>query len=444
MAAARYGVNGVVTGSDTGLPLDATVTVVGNAKPVRTDPAHGDYYKLLPTGTWQLIFSAPGYLDEVVSGVATTWGTPTVLDVALDPVAHGDLAGTVTAPGGAALDAAVTVYALPLDQYVTSVAAPGGVYATTLPYGDYRLEASASGHATVAQQVTVGPVPVTADFVLGAIENLDLFASDFEADMAGWSGGWGLSTGGVGHASSGSLTDSPGVNYADNITNIVTMDQGVDLDDVLTAQLSFWATWAIEPAWDACFCEISVNGGQSWTALATSHTGPASGQGGQSPVGAPCFDDNQLTWVQNTVSLAGYIGQPDVRIRYRLATDTSVNRAGFTFDDFRITATRLQDGLSPVPGAGPLALGVSAWPNPFNPSTTVAFTVPRSGLVELRIYDLRGRMVRTLETGHLEAGAHRRTWDGRDTAGSPVGSGVYFAQARVGAERAVTKLMLVK
>ncbi len=434
----------MVTGADTGLPLDATVTVVGNTKPVGTDPAHGDYYKLLPTGTWQLIFSAPGYLDKVVAGVATTWGTPTVLNVALDPVAHGDLAGTVTAPGGAALDAAITVFSLPLDQYVTSLPAPGGIYATTLPYGDYRVEASASGHATVSQQVTVGAVPATANFVLGAIETLDLFASDFEAGMAGWTGGWGLSTGGVGHLSTGSLTDSPGVNYADNITNIVTMAQSVDLDGVLTAQLSFWATWAIEPTWDACFCEVSVNGGQSWTALTTAYTGPATGQGGQTPAGVPCFDDNQLTWVQNTVSLANYIGQPDVRIRYRLATDTSVNRAGFTFDDFRITATRLQDVLSPVPGAGAVALSIAAWPNPFNPSTTVAFTVPHSGQVELRIYDLRGRLVRALETGYLAAGAHRRTWDGRDTAGSPVGSGVYFAQARVGAERAVTKLMLVK
>jgi hypothetical protein len=82
---ARYGVNGVVTDATTGLPLDATVTVMGNAKPVYTDPEHGDYYKLLDTGTYDLVFTADGYVSKTVTAVATVWGTPTVLDVALAP-----------------------------------------------------------------------------------------------------------------------------------------------------------------------------------------------------------------------------------------------------------------------------------------------------------------------------------------------------------------------
>jgi hypothetical protein len=84
-AAARYGVNGIVTDAVSGLPLDATVTVTGNTQPVTTDPEHGDYYKLLPTGTFELTFSATGYTTLVVPGVATVWGAPTVLDVALPP-----------------------------------------------------------------------------------------------------------------------------------------------------------------------------------------------------------------------------------------------------------------------------------------------------------------------------------------------------------------------
>jgi len=83
--AARYGINGVVTSAATGLPLAAIVAVAGNAKPVHTDPAHGDYYKLLNTGTYELTFAATGCVSQTVSGVATTWGTPTVLNVALLP-----------------------------------------------------------------------------------------------------------------------------------------------------------------------------------------------------------------------------------------------------------------------------------------------------------------------------------------------------------------------
>lgn len=81
--AARYGVNGCITDQQTGAPLDAAITVVGNDKLVYTDPDHGDYYKLLPTGTYTLRFEAEGYVTQEIAGVATTWGTPTVLDVEL-------------------------------------------------------------------------------------------------------------------------------------------------------------------------------------------------------------------------------------------------------------------------------------------------------------------------------------------------------------------------
>ncbi len=81
--AARYGINGVVSDVATGLPLNAVVTVVGNSIPVVTDPSHGDYYKLLATGTYDLVFDANGYVTQTVTGVSTVWGTPKVLDVAL-------------------------------------------------------------------------------------------------------------------------------------------------------------------------------------------------------------------------------------------------------------------------------------------------------------------------------------------------------------------------
>lgn len=84
--AARYGVIGIVTASDTGLPLAATVTVGGIAKPVTTDPDFGDYYKLLATVIYDVTFTAPGYAVTTVHGVSVAWGTPAVLDVALDPV----------------------------------------------------------------------------------------------------------------------------------------------------------------------------------------------------------------------------------------------------------------------------------------------------------------------------------------------------------------------
>jgi hypothetical protein len=66
------------------------------------------------------------------------------------------------------------------------------------------------------------------------------------------------------------------------------------------------------------------------------------------------------------------------------------------------------------------------YPNPFNPQTTIAFSVRERGLVTLKVYDVSGELVRTLADESFTEGAHTKVWDGRNDAGQPVSSGVYF------------------
>jgi endonuclease/exonuclease/phosphatase family metal-dependent hydrolase len=86
----------------------------------------------------------------------------------------------------------------------------------------------------------------------------------------------------------------------------------------------------------------------------------------------------------------------------------------------------------------------SAHPNPFGSSTTIRFGVGRPGRVELRIYDVRGREVRTLVAGELAAGAQVRTWDGRDAAGHALAPGIYFARFASGATVETEKLVRLR
>ena len=65
-------------------------------------------------------------------------------------------------------------------------------------------------------------------------------------------------------------------------------------------------------------------------------------------------------------------------------------------------------------------------PNPLNPLGTLSFTTRRSDRVLVKVYDLSGRLVRTLWDGPLAAGDHELAVDGRDAQGAPIGSGVYF------------------
>jgi hypothetical protein len=98
-------------------------------------------------------------------------------------------------------------------------------------------------------------------------------------------------------------------------------------------------------------------------------------------------------------------------------------------------------GAGAVPGAFRLE---QARPNPFNPSTTIAFTLDRPGAARLRIIDAAGHAVRVLADETLAAGRHVRTWDGRDESGRGMASGVYLAELTVGGGTEWVKLNLVR
>jgi Tol biopolymer transport system component len=86
----------------------------------------------------------------------------------------------------------------------------------------------------------------------------------------------------------------------------------------------------------------------------------------------------------------------------------------------------------------------SNYPNPFNPSTTISFTLPASGPVSLSISDITGRKVRDLVSGPLSAGSHSVVWDGRDASGKAVSSGVYISRLTRGGNAVSRRMVLMK
>jgi flagellar hook assembly protein FlgD len=83
-------------------------------------------------------------------------------------------------------------------------------------------------------------------------------------------------------------------------------------------------------------------------------------------------------------------------------------------------------------------------PNPFNPSTRIAFTLPAAERAIVRIYDVRGARVATLLDSRLGAGRHEVDWDGVDEAGARVASGTYFLSLAAGKRTISRKMVLVK
>ncbi|MCK4680446.1 T9SS type A sorting domain-containing protein [bacterium] len=88
-----------------------------------------------------------------------------------------------------------------------------------------------------------------------------------------------------------------------------------------------------------------------------------------------------------------------------------------------------------------------ARPNPFNPMTTIEYTVAAPGHVAIQVFDVAGRKVRTLVDAHVAAGRRTATWDGTTDSGERAASGVYFVKMEAhGGDvfRATRKLVLLK
>jgi len=90
-----------------------------------------------------------------------------------------------------------------------------------------------------------------------------------------------------------------------------------------------------------------------------------------------------------------------------------------------------------------LVLGQN-YPNPFNPVTWIPFYLPRSGRASIRIYDVRGALVRELRDRWMSEGSHSVTWDGRDGSGNSAVSGVYFCVLRHESGRQSKKMVLLR
>ncbi|MFC1509118.1 two-component regulator propeller domain-containing protein [Candidatus Omnitrophota bacterium] len=87
---------------------------------------------------------------------------------------------------------------------------------------------------------------------------------------------------------------------------------------------------------------------------------------------------------------------------------------------------------------------IKSYPNPFNPTTTIEFELPETGMAALTIYNIAGQKVRDLLSGYKSAGMHRVVWDGRDESGNAVSAGVYIAWLKAGDVAAVGKMVLVR
>ncbi|MFH1278331.1 MAG: FlgD immunoglobulin-like domain containing protein [Candidatus Eisenbacteria bacterium] len=158
-----------------------------------------------------------------------------------------------------------------------------------------------------------------------------------------------------------------------------------------------------------------------------------------------CWFDFAALGIGATVEGNGEIA----RLRFRMTGDetgdlriASADLRGAANEPLGV-AIQAREGGSPAPRSAATRLA-GAWPNPFNPVTKVSFELERPSHLSLRVYDPKGRLVRTLLDGQREAGAGEALWDGRDERGRTLSSGVYFVRLEAGDYVKTSKLLLLK
>lgn len=119
------------------------------------------------------------------------------------------------------------------------------------------------------------------------------------------------------------------------------------------------------------------------------------------------------------------------------------NRNPF-IDHPEFVAAMFEIATSVEPDPQPRLQAAPNAPNPFSYSTSIAFSLPTTTVVEVSVYDLRGREVRRLVDESFDAGEHRISWDGRDGVGERVAAGTYFYRLRAGEAVRTGRMVLVR
>ncbi|MCU0342799.1 MAG: T9SS type A sorting domain-containing protein [Ignavibacterium sp.] len=154
-----------------------------------------------------------------------------------------------------------------------------------------------------------------------------LFFDNFESGTTQWAltGTWGL-TELQSVSPTHSLTESPVGNYADGLNITATMVTGLDLSSYLGAEVSFWARYSIEQGFDYMYLQVSTNNGATWLTQ-------------------EAFNAENVPWTQYTYDLGGFVGNSNVKIRFRFSSDGGYNVDGMYIDDFTVTGSTVD--LSP-------------------------------------------------------------------------------------------------
>jgi hypothetical protein len=213
----------------------------------------------------------------------------------------------------------------------------------------------------------------------------------------------------------------------ENDTASVFFTPRIDLSRSRSATLSFWSRHDLQDTDD--FGIIQICADSSWSLIGPLFTGVAD------------------KWYKVEIPLDNYCGVSAIQLAFSFI---STAKAGNGSEEWEIDDVRVKECLSVKVSdkhndrMNQEAYGMDIYPNPFNPSITIAWHLDKRSQVRLCIMNMLGQHVATLYDASLDAGFHRRQWNGVDKKGEPVAAGIYFLYLQIDGKNIMKKITLIR
>ena len=190
-----------------------------------------------------------------------------------------------------------------------------------------------------------------------------------------------------------SMTDSPDGEYDDQESNEIILDSVIDLRNVSTAFLRFWAKWELEKNFDYVQVSAKDMNDETWVSLGGKYT-----KQGNSYLGPEesLYDGFQTEWVQEEISLFGFVGK-QISLRFILVSDRYVEEDGFYFDDLSVSVISSITGIEPEKEKETGIFISDAYPNPAKDEFRVQYELERNDGAMLELFDALGKKLQLVK-----------------------------------------------
>ena len=376
--------------------------------PTYASSEDGSYFRLLPSGTYQVSYFMPGY-QTIQRTINIYDDRRTLEDVLLQPLQSLDLNVRITNLSDEGLWGAKLVFEHDPDVYYNADS-QGFIHINDFPAGTYTYTASCNGYGSIRQSQDF----VSQNLVI-KLSDIPVFSDNFEASLDAWNvtGNWGLATS-HSHGGFKSLADSPTSNYTPNIDHSCKLRNSIDLSTAQNASLQFWIKQQMAQDGDFCALEYSTDA-FTWKYL-------------------DVFD-TVADWQLKDYSLNSLLGQ-SLSFRFRIKTNDNYKVSdGVYIDDFKVFGDRdFSSNDENIPPHSTLIIG----PNPFKDQLHIWGLDGKNSSATLNLYNVKGQKVWQKTFFNMDAGKRITC----DLEGSKLASGVYILFIDIEGKQQVTRKLL--